>query len=59
LSPRELAEVEAEPEGVDEGSIDLHAAVVAEETLLQHRLLHVAVVSRKKKLSMQLSVLPV
>jgi len=43
----ELAEVVAEPEGVGEGSVHLHAAVVAEVALLQHRLLHVPAVDRR------------
>ena len=39
----ELAEVEAEPEGVDASPVHLHAAVVAKVALLQHRFLHVPV----------------
>ena len=38
-----LAEVEAKPERVDESPIHLHAAVVTEVVLLEHRLLHLPI----------------
>ena len=44
----ELPEVETEPEGVDEGPVHLHAAVVAEITLLEHRFSDVAEMSKNK-----------
>jgi hypothetical protein len=48
----ELAEVETEPEGVHEGAVDLHAAVVAKVTLFQHRRFDVAEILKLEKLKL-------